>query len=201
MSIRRRCGALGLALWLAGCALLAGCSNPPVPKPEGYPRFDFPEKEYGPSDSILPYSFDMPRYAQLEYRPDGSGTNIVIPRYKATIYLSYYDKPGALDTLFEDAHTMAYKHSVKADAIEEKVFENAQDSVYAMLYRIKGNVASSVQFYATDSVRRFLRGALYFYSEPNIDSLAPAVHFFEADVLRMIETLKWRDQPWQKSEK
>ncbi|PID89965.1 MAG: gliding motility lipoprotein GldD [Bacteroidetes bacterium] len=194
-------GLVGLSLCLGLCGLLVGCSNPPVPKPEGYPRFDFPEKEYGPSDTKLPYSFDMPLYAELEHRPDGSGTNIVVPQYKATIYLSYYDKPGALDTLFEDAHTMAYKHSVKADAIEEKVFENPQDSVYAMLYRIKGNVASSVQFYATDSVRRFLRGALYFYSEPNIDSLAPAVRFFEADILRMIETLKWREEAWPRSEK
>ncbi len=171
--------------------LIAGCSTPLVPKPEGYPRFDFPKKAYRLLDTVLPYTFELPTYARLELREAPNEANIVIPRFNATIYLTYYDRASALDTLFEDAHTMAYKHTIRADAIEETQFIDEEQRVFSILYEIKGDVASSVQFYATDSTSRFIRGSLYFYCPPNIDSLAPAVRFFRADILHMIETLRW----------
>lgn len=174
--------------------LLVGCGDPPIPKPMGYPRFDFPKKEYRLLDTTLPYTFEIPTYAQLQKRADGEGVNIEIPAFKTTIYLSYFNRPSALDTLFEDAHTLAYKHAIRADAIEETLYANEETQVYSILYAIKGNVASSVQFYATDSTQNFLRGSLYFYCQPNIDSLAPAVRFFRADIQHMIETLRWREE-------
>lgn len=92
----------------------------------------------------------------------------------------------------EDARTMVYKHTVKADAINEKAFINKEKKVYGVLYDIKGNAASSVQFYLTDSVTHFLRGALYFNAEPNKDSLAPAIKFIHQDIERLIETFQWK---------
>ena len=86
---------------------------------------------------------------------------------------------------------MAYKHTVRADAIEERFLSDSARHVHAMLYLIRGEVASSVQFYAVDSVRRYLRGALYFYAQPNVDSLAPAIDFFTDDIIHLIETLRW----------
>lgn len=172
--------------------LLSSCGSPPVPKPEGYPRIEFPPKAYRLLDTAIPYSFEMPVYATFQIREDGLGQDLLIPQHRATIYLSYYNRPGALDTLFEEARSLAYKHTIRADAIEELFYENSNAMVYAMLYRISGDVASAVQFYATDSVRHFLRGALYFYCPPNADSLAPAVDFYSEDIVHLLETLEWR---------
>ena len=47
-----------------------------------------------------------------------------------------------------------------------------------ILYDLKGNTASAVQFYVTDSTRHYLRGSLYFASEPDADSLEPVIDFF-----------------------
>jgi hypothetical protein len=44
----------------------------------------------------------------------------------------------------------------------------------------------------TDSTRNFLRGALYFETEPNKDSLAPVIDFFKKDMDQIINTLKWK---------
>jgi hypothetical protein len=33
---------------------------------------------------------------------------------------------------------------------------------------------------------------LYFETQPNKDSLASAIHFFQQDVLHLIKTLKWK---------
>ena len=48
------------------------------------------------------------------------------------------------------------------------------------MYDLKGNTASSLQFFVTDSTRNFLRGSLYFNAEPNKDSLAPVMDFHQA---------------------
>jgi hypothetical protein len=52
-------------------------------------------------------------------------------------------------------------------------------------------VASSVQFYATDSLRHFLRGSLYFFTTPNVDSLAPSIAFLTRDIEYLMQTIEW----------
>ncbi len=172
---------------------LSSCGEPRVPRSYGYPRFDFPEKCYRWIDTTLPYAFELPCYARLRIDTDSMSQDIEVPQYKATIYLTYYDRASALDTLTENARTLTYKHSMRADAIDEQYYENPENRVYAILYKVAGDVATSVQFYATDSVSRFLRGTLYFYCVPNADSLKPAIEYFSQDVVRLIETLQWKD--------
>ena len=120
-------------------------------------------------------------------------TNVDFPQFKARIHLSYYNSPHLLDSLMEDSRTLAYKHTVRADAIAERFYSNTQNRVYGILYQIKGNAASSWQFFVTDSVRHFLRGALYFSVTPNKDSLQPVSQFFQEDMVKLIETLEWKD--------
>jgi len=68
-------------------------------------------------------------------------------------------------------------HVSKADAIKENVVSNIDNKVYGIIYDLKGNTASAVEFYVTDSLSHYLRGSLYFASEPNADSLAPVMIF------------------------
>jgi len=86
---------------------------------------------------------------------------------------------------------LAYKHTIKADAIEEQVFMNPADNVFGTIYRIDGNAASPMQFFLTDSTNHFLRGAFYIRETPDIDSLQPVIDFFEPDIIRIIETTTW----------
>jgi gliding motility-associated lipoprotein GldD len=92
----------------------------------------------------------------------------------------------------EESRKMAFKHSVKASGIGERPIENKSEKVYGILYEIGGNAASSIQFHVTDSTRYFLRGSLYFYAEPNADSLAPSLNFIQKDITHLIETFKWK---------
>jgi gliding motility-associated lipoprotein GldD len=67
--------------------------------------------------------------------------------------------------------------------------------IYGVLYEIKGaEAASTLQFYVTDSLSHFLRGALYFNVSPNNDSLAPVIDFIEEDIRHMIGTLNWENR-------
>jgi len=45
----------------------------------------------------------------------------------------------------------------------------------------------------TDSVKNFIRGALYFSSTPNADSLKPVQEFLQKDMEHLINTFRWKE--------
>ncbi len=109
------------------------------------------------------------------------------------MHLSYKQVEDNLNDYFEDTRTMAFKHISKASSIDNRLIFNQSDSVYGLIYEISGlSAASPYQFFVTDSINHFLRGALYFNVEPNNDSLAPVIEFIKKDIERLITTLKWR---------
>ncbi len=182
---------------MLAAVMISSCGEKPNPKPRGYFRITYPQKEYSSFDSLdLPYMFDIPKYCVMELE-DSRGaekywSNIVFKGMNAKVHLSFKYLTGNLDTLIEDSHTLAYKHTVKAEGIEKVSYVNDTTRVYGLLYSIKGNVASPIQFYLTDSTRHFLRGSLYFNCTPNKDSLMPSIDFVRADIERLFESMVWK---------
>ncbi|MDR0694236.1 MAG: gliding motility lipoprotein GldD [Prevotellaceae bacterium] len=179
--------------------LLAACnSSTPVPKPHGYLRTDFPDKNYRLFDSPdYPYSFGYPAYATIvpdrqSYRYEPYWINLRMPAFNATVHISYKRIRKNLPELLDDTYNFVYRHVIKADGITETPFRNDGQKTHGFLYEISGDVASSVQFYLTDSTRHFLRGSLYFMSTPNADSLAPSIAFLTADIQHLMQTMKWK---------
>jgi len=174
---------------------LFSCNQVYTPKPNGYMRIDFPEKKYETYKGTLPYCFEYPVYGEIvidtEKNAEPYWINIEFPKYNAKIHLSYKNLNGNLANFIEDTRKLAYKHTLKADAIDEIVIKMDKNNVYGILYDIKGNAASSIQFFVTDSSKNFIRGALYFSNQPNKDSLAPVIYFFRKDIEHFINTLHW----------
>ena len=86
---------------------------------------------------------------------------------------------------------MTYKHTLKASGSQDSAFTTAA-GVPGVYFKVEGNAATSRQFYVSDGSRHFLRGALYFDTTPNDDSLSVVNDFLEVDMLHLIETLRWR---------
>lgn len=176
---------------------VTSCKESYYPKPHGYLRIDYPEKEYRLFDSVYPFTFEIPVYSHVD--PDSSfgaekyWSDWNFPIFNATVYISYKDIRNNLNEYEEDTRDLAYKHTIKADAIEPVIWENPDEKVYGILYDIRGNVASQIQFYLTDSVRHFVRGSFYFNCVPNKDSLAPSLKYLRKDIDKMIETFKWKN--------
>ncbi|TVR42243.1 MAG: gliding motility lipoprotein GldD [Bacteroidia bacterium] len=179
--------------------LLVCCKSPDTPLPRAYFRIAMPERDYRHFDEDYPFSFAYPGYAGVV--PDTRETaepywsDIVYPDFRGRIHLSY--KPVGsqreLAGLFEDARTFVHRHIPKATAIREEVIMYPDRRVYGMLYHIRGREAASpIQFYLTDSVDHFLRGALYFHVRPNNDSLAPVIEFIEEDIRHFFDTFEWQ---------
>jgi len=185
-----------IILILSLCLAQTGCKQTHTPKPRGFFRIDLPVKSYKKFDSSFPYSFFYPTYANIiidtSKNAEPYWINIDFPQLNGKIHISYKTINNNLHLLTEDSRTFAYKHAVKANAINENLIQQKEKNVYGIIYEIKGNAASSVQFHLTDSINNFLRGSLYFYEQPNADSLAPLINFCKKDIEYLIETFEWK---------
>jgi gliding motility-associated lipoprotein GldD len=176
--------------------ILASCNTNYVPKPTGYLRFDPPEVNYIELNmSELPYKFMISQVASIELPPADSKENwmnIDYPALNAKIYCTCHDiTPQTLPEHAEECRKLVSRTVKQASAINEKQYENSTNKVFAILFEIEGETPSPVQFLITDSIHHFFRGALYFQSPSNLDSLAPYTEFISNDVLELIQTFEW----------
>jgi gliding motility-associated lipoprotein GldD len=180
---------------------IAACNSTFVPKPRGYFYTSFPEKKYVLyQPEGYPYSFELPEYATVvkdttffDAAPENPWwINIDFPQFGGRIHVSYKDlRSNSFDKLINDAFNLTYKHSTKASAIDDSVM-HTPNGVHGVFFRVGGNAATANQFFVTDSVHHFLRGALYFDVTPNEDSLQPVNDFLLQDMKHLINTFKWK---------
>ncbi|MFI5138386.1 MAG: gliding motility lipoprotein GldD [Sphingobacteriales bacterium] len=182
------------AVFFASC----GGNHDYSPKPRGYFRIIFPKKEYQVYNTTCPFTFIYPKYAVVE--PDKKADakpcwlNMQFTQFNGTLHLSYepIQSKKEFNELVEDAHKLSFKHTVKATGIDEGVISYPAKKVYGIYYSVEGNAASSVQFYLTDSTKNYIRGALYFNTEPRLDSIQPVLTFVKQDVDLMIKSFRWK---------
>lgn len=190
------------AVWWLGLLVLAvviaACQSNYSPKPRGHFRIEFPEKAYQPFQSDCPYTFRFPAYAQLV--PDQTHdaqpcwVDVYFPSFNARVHLSYLpisDREN-FNRLVEDARTFAFNHTVKATAIDQTRIDLPAHQTHGIVYTIRGNTASSIQFFLTDSTHHYLRGALYFNEKPQLDSIQPIIEFLRPDIDTLIHSLRWK---------
>jgi len=183
---------------LAILSLVAcSCNGNYTPKPRGYFRIDCPKHDYRPFDTSFPFFFEYPVYARI--LPDSSDLaepywiNIVYPQFHAQLHISFKLIKNNLANYLEDSRKLVNKHIPKANAIMQREYLDSAHRVFGLIYDIKGSdAASSYQFYLTDSLSKFVRGALYFDLVPNNDSLSPVIDFLKVDLEHMITTFRWK---------
>lgn len=182
--------------------VLLSCNSDYTIKPRGYFKIDLPQKSYQKFDRPdYPYTFEYPVYSNVikdtlffESEPENPyWINVDFPQFNSKIHISYKEVGrNKIDSLVNDAFTMAYKqHTYKASAIEPVPF-TSDNGIQGVYFSLTGNTATANQFFITDSVKHFLRGALYFDATPNEDSLRPVSNFLRQDMEHLINTLQWR---------
>ena len=162
------------------------------PKPRGDLRLSFPDRVYDIYESDCPFSFEIPEYFSPVALDSSCNRNIDMGQFNATLFLTYLPVDSNLFMNIEYSRKLAYEHSVKADEIREVAYVNPSAQTYGLSYDIVGNAASPYQFYLTDSADHFMRGALYFNTSPNYDSVKPSLDYIKEDIRHMIETTSWK---------
>ena len=187
------------------CCLLLSCGKKGdnqdfMPKPKGYNRIDLPMTSYRQMTENHPFSFQYSNNAVL--KPDTvrwaepHWMYVYYPKFKAMIQLTYKPLNGdkaKLAKLIDDAYKLAAKHNAKAYSIQDLVLKTPSGKT-AMLMELEGEVPTYLQFYTTDSTQHYLRGALYFNTSLKSDSLAPVIEYLKKDVIKLLNTLEWKNK-------
>jgi gliding motility-associated lipoprotein GldD len=190
--------------------LLAACNSDFTPKRRGYFKIDFPPHQYRTFDEPgFPYTFEYPVYAQIARDSSYFDTipenpwwiNVDFPQFDARIYISYKqigaqkghgsERYNSFEKLRDDAYKMTFKHTVKASSIDDSPIHTL-NGVSGVFFNVGGNAATAKQFFLTDTIYHFLRGALYFNTTPNEDSLRIVNDFLVVDMMHFINTFQWR---------
>lgn len=181
--------------------LLVSCGGDvPVPKPEAYLRIDLPAQDYEVCDTnILPFKFDYSTQSLITLKKNTRSekwVDIYYPILKGVVFLSYKPIHGeaSLKAQIDTSYQFLSSHFNYSSGVKENQYVDKDNKVYATTYRLEGhNVASTYQFWATDSTKHFLRGALFMNSAPNNDSLSPILNYIQEDLVHLLESLRWRD--------
>lgn len=191
-----------LSFLFIGLILFSACGGDYTPKPKAYHRIIYPERNFiDVQPPSCPFEFEYPDYARTakdslffnREQKNPCWLDVVFDHFKGVIHLSYEPINSKADFIrfTEDAHKMTFKHTVKAESIEEKLIQT-ENNVGGILYDVGGDAASSIQFFLTDTNSHFIRGALYFNNTPNSDSIAPVIRFVKDDMMHLINTFKWK---------
>ncbi len=201
--------------------VLAACNSTYTSKKRGYYNIEFPQRSYVLfNDPAVPYSFEYPAYARIvtdstyfDSTPENPfWRNIDFPQFNARIFLSYKliggkanykvkqadgtykDSSGInyFDRMVNDAFNLTNKNEAVASFIGDSVF-TTKNGVSGVNFTVKGNAATARQFFMSDSSKNFIRGALYFDTTPNADSLKPVLDFLQTDINHLISTFRWKN--------
>lgn len=170
-----------------------------MPKPKGFNRILLPNNEYQVLSDSFPYQFEYSQYAKIlndsSWIAEPYWIDIFYPDFEASIQVSYKPVKHSEKLLREymaTAYKLTSKHQVKAYAIDEAVVVTKSNKT-VVIAELSGEVPSQYQFFTTDSVDHFLRGALYFNTATQNDSLAPVIAFVRDDIVHLLNTLQWKE--------
>lgn len=181
--------------------LLSACTSDEIltPKPPTYLRLDLPDHEYTLfQDSESPYSFEVNKSFKvnpvLEQGKKTFHKDIDLGGLNGVMHFSYIPMVEPLSVYVNYANDKVEDHKLKATGIDDQQIIRSKDKVYGTFFKLRGDVASPFQFYLTDSVSQFASGVIYLNTAPNYDSLKPSLDYLEVDLLKFVETFKWKNK-------
>ncbi|MEO6404517.1 MAG: hypothetical protein ABIY51_02525 [Ferruginibacter sp.] len=208
-------------LFVFSACLFTACNSDYTSKKKGYFHIDLPQHSYQLFNKAgFPYSFEYPVYASIvkdsTYFDDNPESpywiNVDFPRFNARIFLSYKKIGGNalykvkqsngaykdslaanhFDKLVNDAFNLTNKNESVATFIKDSLFHTS-NGITGILFKVGGNAATASQFFLSDTTHHFLRGALYFDTTPNADSLRPVQQFLLEDINHLLQSFRWNN--------
>jgi gliding motility-associated lipoprotein GldD len=172
--------------------------EPNSAKPQGYFRISTPKPDYIVWDSVLPFTFQYNKMAQfsiVKKVENNYWMDLYYPQYNASLKMTMITLENNLreHVVNEEKMLMFHVEKRKADDIEYSIINAPQEKIFGQLYEIVGKEAATpLKFWITDSANYYVRATLYFNFVPNNDSLEPVIKYLKSDVMKMIDTWKWK---------
>ena len=173
--------------------LVFSCENNfNLPKPDAYLRIEFNEPKY------LNYE-DVNSQIDFYYNSSSSSINQISSK---SVNLNYENLGMSLDLSFNklssenevinyitDFNLLLDTHTKRSNGFLVKEFENVEYSTFGKIYEFKGDVASPIQFFITDSLNNFIQGAVNKEISSKYDSIYPSIQYIKNDILVFFESI------------
>ena len=179
---------------LLSITLLCGCADY-YPKPKGFLRVDVTES-FQSIDSLSFAHFSTATGVEVLPEKASGGEawiNLRYPFYHAELYGTYhtFSNKDGLMRLSDDFYDLLDR-TAGAEKLYYAHYDDSPQATYGYLYWSDAPIPSPVQFFVTDSLSRFFRGAVYFSDSLSREMQAPYSRALSDEMMRLIETFNWK---------
>ena len=174
--------------------MIFSCKENNLPKQNGFLRIEFKEPYYSiyeETDTSFNFyynsnSTDLDQIGNNQFLFDYSDINLYLN-------LSFYNIKNNhdLEKKVGDFSLILDTHTKKSNGVILREYDNDNRRIFGKLYEIKGDVASPVQFYLTDSISNFISGSVNLKFKSNYDSIFPSIQYVKNDILVLFESINW----------
>ena len=174
--------------------IIFSCNEPNLPKQNGFLRIEFKEPYYSIYEEIdTPFNF---YYNSNSTHLDQIGNNQFLFDYSdlnLSLNLSFYNIKSSqgLEKKVRDFSLIFDTHKKKSNGVILREYDNDNRRIFGKLYEIKGDVASPIQFYLTDSLSNFISGSVNLKFKSNYDSIFPSIQYVKNDIIVLFESINW----------
>ena len=174
--------------------IIFSCNESNLPKQNGFLRIEFKEPYYSIYEEIdTPFNFyynsnstDLVQIGNNQFLFDYGDLNL-------SLNLSFYNIKSSqdLEKKSRDFSLILDTHTKKSNGVILREYDNDYRRIFGKLFEIKGDVASPIQFYLTDSLSNFISGSVNLKFKSNYDSIYPSIQYVKNDVLVLYESIYW----------
>ena len=183
-----------ISLLLIFFSIFYSCVDSNLPKQSAFLRIEFPEPNYiAPNEIKLPIHFYYNLSAADVNVTNSKQFSLNYPKMNLIVDMSLnkITKREDLENNFRDFSLTLETHSKKSNGIFIREYEDLNNRVYAKIFELRGDVASPIQFYLTDSTSNFINGSLNLKFKSKYDSIFPTIQYVKNDILVLVESLNW----------
>ena len=183
-----------ISLLLIFFSIFYSCIDSNLPKQSAFLRIEFPEPNYiAPNEIKLPIDFYYNLSAADINVTNSKQFSLNYPKMNLIVDMSLnkITKREDLENNFRDFSLKLETHTKKSNGIFIREYEDLNNRVYAKIFELRGDVASPIQFYLTDSTSNFINGSLNLKFKSKYDSIFPTIQYVKNDILVLVESLNW----------
>jgi len=175
--------------------LFFSCDDSDLPKQNGFLRIEFEEPSYLLyNEKNTPLNF---YYNSSAINIDQVGSDQFFLDYfdlNLSLNLSFYEinQKEDLENKFRDFTLILDTHTKKSNGVVMREYDNNNKTIFGKIFEIKGDVASPIQFYLTDSTSSFISGSVNLKRKSKYDSIFPSIQYVKNDILVLFESVNWK---------
>ena len=186
-----------ISLLLIFFTIFCSCVESNLPKQRAFLRIEFPEPNYIALKEIkspIDFYYNLSAADVNAINPKQFSLNYPKMNLVIDMSLGKLSKAEDLENNFRDFSLTLETHSKKSNGMFVREYEDADNRVYAKIFEMRGDVASPIQFYLTDSTSNFINGSLNLKFKSKYDSIFPTIQYVKNDISVLVESLNWRSR-------